>query len=225
MNQNYFIDPAIQSVINANKKQMEMFQSIPKAHINNMMGIAAHAKRIAENNRSTIKSIVNTFNNSNVDEILKIQNVILKSINSANAVNIQRNLFSEIAIKSFKESYRFDNDVVLQAQQTIRDFYINPTAISTLTEAINSSYPINQNDAYSRYNEFINAFKNDYPHPFKRVIRWTSGIVGRADIENFTVNYINNDDLQIQNSLVFAIVCLISFLSTYYPYFKNNEFK
>lgn len=73
-----------------------------------------------------------------------MQNVILKSTNSANAVNIQRNLFSEIAVKSFKESYRFDNDVVLQAQQTIRDFYINPTAISTLTKSINSSYPINQ---------------------------------------------------------------------------------
>lgn len=139
----------------------------------------------------------------------------------SNPYNFQRNLFSEKAIKSFKNSYGFDDDVVSQAQQTIRDFYINPTAISTLTESINSTYPVNNQNTYSRYDEFINALKNDYPHPFKKVIRWSSSIIGSADIENFVIHYINNEDLHIQTSLIFVIVCLITFLSTYYPNFKK----
>ncbi|MDU0439385.1 hypothetical protein [Staphylococcus haemolyticus] len=139
----------------------------------------------------------------------------------SNPYNFQRNLFSEKAIKSFKNSYGFDDDIVSQAQQTIRDFYINPTAISTLTESINATYPVNNQNTHSRYDEFINALKNDYPHPFKTVIRWSSGIVGSADIGNFATNYINDNDLHIQNSLILAIVCLISFLSTYYPKFNK----
>lgn len=141
--------------------------------------------------------------------------------NISNPYNFQRNLFSEKAIKSFKNSYGFDDDVVSQAQQTIRDFYINPTAISTLVETINSTYPINNQNADNKYNKFIDAFKNDYPHPFKTVVRWSSSIGASTDIGNFATNYINDNDLHIQNSLILAIVCLISFLSTYYPNFKK----
>ena len=52
-------------------------------------------------------------------------------------------------------------------QQTIRDFYINPTAISTLAEAINSTYPINEQSTHKRHDEFVKRIENDFPHPFK----------------------------------------------------------
>lgn len=90
-----------------------------------------------------------------------------------------------------------------------------------MTETINSTYPINENNTYNRYDEFINTLKNDHPHPFKKVIRWTSGIAAGKDVEIFATNYIYGYDLHVQNSLLFVIVCLITYLATYYPYFKN----
>ncbi|MDK7902250.1 hypothetical protein QP652_14285, partial [Staphylococcus aureus] len=85
------------------------------------------------------KNNLNLFSNFKVD--FHLNNLIEMNFNLRNSfssLTFQRNLFSEDAIKSFKELYRFDDEIVLQAQQTIRDFYINPTAISTLAEAINS---------------------------------------------------------------------------------------
>ncbi|MCE3341229.1 hypothetical protein LB347_14535, partial [Staphylococcus aureus] len=37
----------------------------------------------------------------------------------------------------------------------------------------------------------------------------------------FVTNYINENDLHIQNSLIVAIVCLLSFLSTYCSHSKK----
>ncbi|HAR3700156.1 TPA: hypothetical protein I1D91_001505, partial [Staphylococcus aureus] len=113
------------------------------------------------------------------------------------------------------------DEIVLQAQQTIRDFYINPTAISTLAEAINSTYPINEQSTYKRHDEFVKRIENDFPHPFKKLIRWSNGIAAGADIQIFVTNYINENDLHIQNSLIVAIVCLLSFLSTYCSHSKK----
>lgn len=208
MSQNHFINPAIQSVINANKQQTEMYQSIPKSYVENIKGIAeqarkillsnqltidvnkkrfemyqsipkthiknrkifaAQARKISTSNHTSIDRLLKNYRYSNIDELLKLQSGMLNSIRSVNSINLRRNLFSEVAINSFKKAYRFDNYIVSQAQQTIRDFYINPTAISTLTESINSSYPINQNYTYNRYNEFIYAFKQDYHILLKRL--------------------------------------------------------
>lgn len=165
---------------------------------------------------------INTFNLKSMELIRLTRKSSLNFLAISASYNFQRNLFSEKAIKSFKDIYRFDDDVVSQAQQTVRDFYINPTAISTLAESINSTYPINNQNSYNRYEKFINTFKNDYPHPFKSAIKWSSGIVGSANVQNFVTNYINNDDLHIQSSLIFVIVCLVTFLSTYCPGFKNH---
>ncbi|MQJ17130.1 hypothetical protein, partial [Escherichia coli] len=74
---------------------------------------------------------INLFSDFKVD--FHLNNLIEMNFNLRNSfssLTFQRNLFSEETIKSFKELYRFDDEIVLQAQQTIRDFYINPTAIS-----------------------------------------------------------------------------------------------
>ncbi|HDJ6866381.1 TPA: hypothetical protein PRB49_001890 [Staphylococcus aureus] len=165
---------------------------------------------------------INLFSDFKVD--FHLNNLIEMNFNLRNSfssLSFQRNLFSEEAIKSFKELYRFDDEIVLQAQQTIRDFYINPTAVSTLAEAINSTYPVNEQDTYKRNDKFVNRIKNDFPHPFKSLIRFSSGFVASVDTQNFVTNYINENDLHIQNSLIVAIVCLFSFLSTYCPYLKK----
>ncbi|NDP46723.1 hypothetical protein, partial [Staphylococcus aureus] len=165
---------------------------------------------------------INLFSDFKVD--FHLNNLIEMNFNLRNSfssLTFQRNLFSEDAIKSFKELYRFDDEIVLQAQQTIRDFYINPTAISTLAEAINSTYPINEQGTYKRNDKFVNRIKNDFPHPFKQLIRWSNGIAAGADIQIFVTNYINENDLHIQNSLIVAIVCLLSFLSTYCSHSKK----
>ncbi|HHO5063157.1 TPA: hypothetical protein ACRVR5_002562 [Staphylococcus aureus] len=165
---------------------------------------------------------INLFSDFKVD--FHLNNLIEMNFNLRNSfssLTFQRNLFSEEAIKSFKELYRFDDEIVLQAQQTIRDFYINPTAVSTLAEAINSTYPVNEQDTYKRDDKFVNRIKNDFPHPFKSLIRFSSGFVASVDTQNFVTNYINENDLHIQNSLIVAIVCLFSFLSTYCSYLKK----
>ncbi|UXR34318.1 hypothetical protein MUA41_08050 [Staphylococcus simulans] len=176
----------------------------------------------------TMHSIVRATSLSsvlNINELIALTRQVLPDVTSyqtTNSFNFVRNLFSEEAIKSFKESYRFNDDVIFQAQQTVRDLYINPTAISTLAETINSTYPVNNQNADNRYKKFIDTFKNDYPHPFKTLIRWSSSVGAGATVENFATNYINDNDLHIQNSLTVAIVCLIIFLSTYYPYSKQR---
>ncbi|MCZ4814768.1 hypothetical protein [Staphylococcus aureus] len=165
---------------------------------------------------------INLFSDFKVD--FHLNNLIEMNFNLRNSfssLTFQRNLFSEETIKSFKELYRFDDEIVLQAQQTIRDFYINPTAISTLAEAINSTYPINEQSTYKRHDEFVKRIENDFPHPFKKLIRWSNGIAAGADIQIFVTNYINENDLHIQNSLIVAIVCLLSFLSTYCSHSKK----
>lgn len=165
---------------------------------------------------------INLFSDFKVD--FHLNNLIEMNFNLRNSfssLTFQRNLFSKEAIKSFKELYRFDDEIVLQAQQTIRDFYINPTAVSTLAEAINSTYPVNEQDTYKRNEKFVNRIKNDFPHPFKSFIRFSSGFVASVDTQNFVTNYINENDLHIQNSLIVAIVCLFSFLSTYCSYLKK----
>ncbi|MDG0843399.1 MULTISPECIES: hypothetical protein [Staphylococcus] len=219
---------AINAAIKARKdlmEQIEYISSIPNETIRSI----AQTASLTTNLNSSIKSSllkaghVNVIN-LNTNELIALtrnssSNLGISQI--TNSLNFQRNLFSEEAIKSFKEIYRFNDDIVSQAQQTIRDLYVNPTAVSTLIEAINSTYQINENNTYNRYDEFICAFKNDYPHPFKTVIKWSSSTIASADIGNFAINYINNNDLYVQNSLIFAIVCLISFLSTYYPYSKK----
>ncbi len=85
----------------------------------------------------------------------------------------------------------------------------------------NSTYPINEQSTYKRHDEFVKRIENDFPHPFKKLIRWSNGIAAGADIQIFVTNYINENDLHIQNSLIVAIVCLLSFLSTYCSHSKK----
>lgn len=219
---------AINAAIKARKdlmEQIEYISSIPNETIRSI----AQTASLTTNLNSSIKSSLLKAGHVNVINLNTNELIALTGNSSSNlgisqitnSLNFQRNLFSEEAIKSFKEIYRFNDDIVSQAQQTIRDLYVNPTTISTLTETINSTYPINENNTYNRYDEFINALKNDHPHPFKKVIRWTSGIAAGKDVEIFATNYIYGYDLHVQNSLLFVIVCLITYLATYYPYFKN----
>lgn len=65
---------------------------------------------------------INLFSDFKVD--FHLNNLIEMNFNLRNfsSLTFQRNLFSEETIKSFKELYRFDDEIVLQAQQTIRDF-------------------------------------------------------------------------------------------------------
>jgi len=217
----YGLDPAVKKLLDNYRNQISYFNEIHKNRLNEVISIAKQVKHVPSYNSAVINAALNTTSFLNIDEYMQFKNGVLNTKKILDSANFQRNLFSEKAIKSFKDIYRFDDDVVSQAQQTIRDFYVNPTAISTLTETINSTYPINNQNADNRYNKFINAFKNDYPHPFKTVVRWSSSIGASTDIENFATNYINDNDLHIQNSLILAIVCLISFLSTYYSYFKK----
>lgn len=120
---------------------------------------------------------------------MTIRSAILIAFSLLILFHLLKNLFSEEAIKPFKESYRFNDDVIFQVQQTVRDLYINPTATSTLAETINSTYPVNNQNADNRYKKFIDTFKNDYPHPFKTLIRWSSSFGAGSTVEIDNVNY------------------------------------
>lgn len=222
-------NPAIDAAINSHNDLMRKISALISIPDETMHSII-RATSLSSVLDSSIKSCllkagcVNIIG-LNTNELIALTRQVLPEVTSyqtINSFNFERNLFSEEAIKSFKESYRFNDDVIFQAQQTVRDLYINPTAISTLAETINSTYPVNNQNADNRYKKFIDTFKNDYPHPFKTLIRWSSSVGAGATVENFATNYINDNDLHIQNSLIVAIVCLIIFLSTYYPYSKQR---
>lgn len=139
----------------------------------------------------------------------------------SNPYNFQRNLFSKKAIKSFKNSYGFDDDVVSQAQQTIRDFYINPAAISTLVETINTTNPIKNNQYQTNDNKLKKMFLNKNALPYNVYIKKGGHTLFTTDAGNFIVNFINENSLHVERSLLIAVMALLMYLYSFYPYFKD----
>ncbi|MEN3088817.1 MAG: hypothetical protein ABC378_03145 [Staphylococcus pseudoxylosus] len=145
------------------EEQMKFINSIPRETIRSISNTGSIANEL----NSTLRSLLLKNGNVNVvnlntQQLFNLNKTLSSNLNISRimqSVNFQRNLFSEEAIKSFKKIYRFNDDIVSQAQQTIRDLYVNPTAVSTLIESINSTYPINENNTYNRYDKFIYAFK------------------------------------------------------------------
>lgn len=77
--------------------------------------------QINEDFKKSLTEINQNFSNTFND----LQKDIFKNFEVFKSYTFQRNLFSEESIKSFKQIYRFEDDIVFQAQQTIRDLYIS----------------------------------------------------------------------------------------------------
>ncbi|PTJ85108.1 hypothetical protein BU055_02140 [Staphylococcus succinus] len=219
---------AINAAIKARKdliEQIDYISSIPNETIRSIAKTAS----LTTNLNSSIKSSllkaghVNVIN-LNTNELITLtrnsqSNLGLSHITKS--FNFQRNLFSEEAINSFKKIYRFDDDIVSQAQQNIRDLYINPTAISTLTETINSTYPIKNFQNKANDNKFKKMFLDKNSLPYNGYVKKSGHFVITTDAGNFLTNFINDNFLNVERSLIFVVVALLMYLYSFYPYYKN----
>lgn len=173
--------------------------------------------QINEDFKKSLTEINQNFSNTFND----LQKDVFKNFEVFKSYNFQKNLFSEEAIKSFKEIYRFEDDIVFQAQQTIRDLYINPTAISTLTETINSTYPIKNFQNKANDNKFKKMFLDKNSLPYNGYVKKSGHFVITTDAGNFLTNFINDNSLNVERSLIFVVVALLMYLYSFYPYYKN----
>ncbi|AVQ35765.1 hypothetical protein [Staphylococcus kloosii] len=218
---NPYINSELQKIISDLKLKTNYAQNITNKHDQNLRSIAFNAKKYSDIQSSVVLSLLNKNNFESVNDFLRLQTGLAKAMKSSNSAIMPKRLFSQELIHSFKNTYRFNDEIVFQAQKAIRNLYINPTAISTLVETINTTNPVKNYQYQANDNKFEKMFLDKNALPYNVYVKNSGHFAITTDAGNFLINFINDNSLHVERSLIVVVMALLMYLYSFYPYSKD----